>query len=82
MAAQSMYEILEAIRRLPMDERQQLINRATLEVEEDTPKPPRVDALSTPSLVGLMADEPELIDQMCSLAYQARSAARMRTVDE
>lgn len=79
---QSMYEFLEAIRRLPMDERQQLINRAALEVEEDTPKPPRLDALLTPPLAGLMADDPALIDQICSLAYQARNAARMRTVNE
>jgi hypothetical protein len=74
-----MYEILEAIRRLPMDERQQLINRAALEVEEDTPRPPRLDASSIPSLVGLMADEPDLIDQMCSLAYEARNAARIES---
>jgi hypothetical protein len=77
-----MHELLEAIRRLPMDERQQLINRAALDVEEDTPKPARVDTTSSHSLVGLMADEPEIVDQMCSLAYQARNAARMRTVDE
>ena len=77
-----MYEILEAIRRLPMDERQQLINRAALDVEEDTPKPASVGISSSHSLVGLMADEPEIVDQMCSLAYQARNAARMRTVDE
>jgi len=51
-----------------MGERQQVINRAALEVEEDTPKPPHVDALATPSLIGLMADEPELIDQMYSFA--------------
>jgi hypothetical protein len=76
-----MHELLDAIRRLPMDERQQLINRAALDVEEETPKPASVNT-SSHSLVGLMADEPELVDQMCSLAYQARNAARMRTVDE
>jgi hypothetical protein len=29
-----------------------------------------------------MADEPDLVDRMCSMAYQARSAAQMRAVDE
>lgn len=76
------YAPLEAIRRLPMDQRQQLINRAAIEVEEDTPKAASVDTSLAHSLVGLMVDEPELVDQMCSLAYQARNAARMRTVDE
>ncbi len=77
-----MHELLDAIRRLPMNERQQLIDRAALDVQEDTPKPASVDTPSFHSLVGLMADEPELVDQMCSLAYRARNAARMRTVDE
>jgi len=35
-------EILATIRRLPLPERLQLIERATLEVAEDTPKPPAV----------------------------------------
>jgi hypothetical protein len=29
-----------------------------------------------------MADDPELVDEMCSLVYQARTTARMRTIDE
>jgi hypothetical protein len=35
-------EILATIRRLPLAERLSLIERATLEVAEDTPKPPAV----------------------------------------
>ena len=35
-------EILATIRRLPLPERRQLIERATLEVAEDTPKPAAV----------------------------------------
>ena len=34
------------------------------------------------SLLGLMADEPDLVDQVCSLAYGARPTAHLRTVDE
>jgi hypothetical protein len=34
------------------------------------------------SLIGLMGDEPDLVDQVCSLAYEARRTAHMRAVDE
>jgi hypothetical protein len=82
VASPSTDEILAAIRRLPLDERRQLIERAVQDADEDTPKPPPVGASSAPSLLGLMADEPELVDQMCSLIYQARTTASMRTIDE
>jgi hypothetical protein len=71
-------EILAAIRRLPLDERRRLIERAVHDADEDTPKPPPVGAEPAPSLLGLMADDPELVDEMCSLVYQARTTARMR----
>ena len=80
MAAPTLDELLAAIRRLPLDERLQLIERATNEAAEDTPKP--VGDARGSSLLGLMADEPDLVDQMCSIVYQARRTARMRTVDE
>lgn len=82
MASPSTDELLAAIRRLPLDERRRLIVRAMHDADEDTPKPPSVGASSAPSLLGLMADDPELVDQMCSLVYQARTTARMRTIDE
>jgi hypothetical protein len=34
------------------------------------------------SLLGLMGDEPDLVDQVCSLAYEARRTAHLRAVDE
>jgi len=37
---------------------------------------------SAASLLGLMADEPALVDQVCSLAYEARRTAHLRAVDE
>ena len=70
-----MEDLLAAIRRLPED-RLQLIERATRDASEDTPKPPA--AVAAPSLLGLMADEHEVVDDMCALVYQARSTARMR----
>jgi hypothetical protein len=82
MAAPTLNELLAAIRRLPLDERLRLIERAAHEAAEDTPKPAPVGDSSAPSLLGLMADEPDLVDEMCSIVYQARRTARMRTVDE
>jgi len=76
----SIDEILATIRRLPLNERLALIEQAAREAAEDTPMPGAV--VSQPSLLGLMADEPELVDQMCSMVYQARSSARMRAIDE
>ena len=82
MAAPTLDELLAAIRRLPRDERLRLIERAAHETAEDTPRPAPVGDSRVPSLLGLMADEPDLVDPMCSIVYQARRSARMRTVDE
>jgi len=76
-----MDELLAVIRRLPFDERLRLIERAAHDAAEDTPRPGAVQS-AAPSLLGLMADEPELVDRMCSAAYDARDTARMRTVDD
>jgi hypothetical protein len=32
-------------------------------------------------MLGLM-DEPDLVDEICALAYQARTQARMRSFDD
>ena len=81
MAAPTLDELLAAIRRLPIDERLRLIERAAHEAAEDTPTPAPVGD-SRASLLGLMGDDPDLVDEMCSIVYEARRAARMRTVDE
>jgi hypothetical protein len=36
----------------------------------------------TASLLGLMNDDPDLVDQVCSIAYEARRTAHLRAVDE
>jgi hypothetical protein len=80
MATPTIDELLAAIRQLPLDVRRALIERATRDADEDTPRPP---PLAQPaSLMGLMADEPEIVDQMCSIVYDARRTARMRSLDE
>jgi len=80
MAAPTMDQLLAVIRQLPLDERRTLIERATRDADEDTPRPP--PAAQTASLLGLMADEPDVVDQMCTLVYDARKTARMRALDE
>jgi len=111
-------EILATIRRLPLQDRLRLIERAANEAAEDTPRPAGVapsklsvdDLLAarlTPaagvgpvsvesmdhaiakgalgsgaSLLGLMGDEPDLVDEVCSLAYEARRTAHLRAVDD
>jgi hypothetical protein len=76
MARPTIDDLLSAIRRLPLDERLRLVELVARDTSEDTPKPaPAVEPLSP---LGLMADEPEVVDQMCSLVYQARTTARMR----
>ena len=78
MAEPNVDELLAAIRRLPLAARLRLIERIARDASEDTPHPPNVAA----SLIGLMADEPDVVDEVCALAYQARGAARMRSIDD
>jgi len=90
-------EILATIRRLPLPERLRLIERASLEAAEAPGVGPvslqdmdRAIAegasgsrnASAASLLGLMADDPDLVDQVCSIAYEARRTAHLRAVDE
>ena len=82
MASPNLDELLATIRSLPLAERRRLIERAAREADQDTPTPASVGQASVPSLLGLMADEPNVVDQMCALAYQARRGARMRSLDE
>lgn len=79
MAVLTSNELLAAIRNLPLDERVRIIEQATREIEEDTPRPPVAAAASPRSLVGLFSDEPTLVDDVCHLAYESRDTARMRT---
>ena len=40
------------------------------------------EGASGTSLLGLMDDDPDLVDQVCSIAYEARRTAHLRAVDE
>lgn len=82
MFAPTAEELLAAIRRLPLEQRRQVLEQAAQEFQADTPSQPEVRAGATASFLGLFSEEPELADQICDLAYQARSAARMRAAHE
>jgi len=83
MTAKTLDEILSEIRALPLAERLRVIERVAHEVAEVTPDTPAVSIgpAGVPSLLGLMADEPELVDEMCALAYDLRAEARPRVTD-
>lgn len=77
MASPSVDELLAAIRHLPLEDRLRLIARATLEASDHEPL-----ATTTPNgarpLLGLMADEPNVVDEMCAAVYEARRRADAR----
>jgi hypothetical protein len=83
MTAKTLDEILSEIRALPLAERLRVIERVAHEVAEVTPDAPAVStgSAAVPSLLGLMEDEPELVDEMCALAYELRAEARARVTD-
>lgn len=64
-------EILQAIRALPVPERLRLIERVVHDLAEASADAQR-PALEPASLLGLFADEPELIDDVCRMAMDAR----------
>jgi hypothetical protein len=83
VTAKTLDEILSQIRALPLAERLRVIERIAHEVAEVTPDAPEVsNGPATPSLLGLMEDEPELVDEVCALAYELRAEAHARVTDE
>ena len=82
MATKSFEEILAEIRALPVADRLKVIERVAHEVAEDTPAPSDVaQQVPVPNLFGLMEDEPDLVDEVCALAYEMRAEARPRATD-
>jgi hypothetical protein len=59
-------------------DRRALIKRASRARDPDNLE--ATAAQQTASLIGLMADEPELVDEMRSLVDEARKTARMRNL--
>ncbi len=67
--------IYQAIRGLPSKDRLRLVERVVRDVvEASSPVEPA-------SIIGMAADEPELMDEVNDLAMRARRQSRMRSVD-
>lgn len=69
--------ILEAIRALPRVERLRLVEQVIHDLTDSASEPTR----DPRAIVGMMADEPDVMDLACELAMQARRTSRMRIVD-
>jgi hypothetical protein len=69
-------ELYEAIRHLTPSERLRLVERVVHDVAESdgVHAEPR-------SIIGMMADEPDVMDEACKLAMAARAKSRMRLTD-
>jgi hypothetical protein len=67
LAISNVDDLLARIRSLPLEERLRLIERAAHEAAEETPKPTSVVESRVPSMLGLMSDEPDLVDEICAL---------------
>ena len=73
-------DLYTAIRKLPVSERLRLVERVVRDVAQTVPgaqMPP-----TPPSLLGLMEDDPELVDRACAAAFEARHKARLRITDD
>jgi hypothetical protein len=73
-------QIFQAIRTLPVRERLRIIERVAHDIADPPvaePAPPPVAEAS--SLLGLFADEPELVDEVCRMAMEARRRDPLRT---
>lgn len=72
-------DILEAIRSLTREERNRLAQQLRRELDEEAPS--KAGAVDPGAIIGLFADEPELIDEVCESAMQSRERDPMRLAD-
>lgn len=70
--------IFQAIRTLPVPERLRLIERVVHDLADVSADAQRT-APEPASLLGLFADEPELVDDVCRMAMDARKRDASRT---
>lgn len=72
-------DILEAIRSLTREERNRLAEQLRRELDEEAPS--KAGAIDPGAIIGLFADEPELIDEVCESAMQSRERDPLRLAD-
>jgi hypothetical protein len=83
-------QLVAAVRALPSAERLRVAKRVIeglpaedrLRVLEQVVRPDSAPAASASSMLGLFADEPELVDEVCRKAYADRATAQPRQIDE
>lgn len=75
-------QIFQAIRGLPADERRRLIARVALELEEVPSDPTRKAPLTEDAFLGMLADEPDLADEIQEIATKERHEGREGLDDE
>jgi hypothetical protein len=71
-------QIFQAIRTLSVPERLRLVERVVHDLADVSTAAPRA-AVEPVSLVGLFADEPELVDDVCRMAMDVRRRDPWRT---
>ncbi len=74
----SVDQIYNAVRSLPVTDRLRLVERVVHDVLEGSQEQ---KAPGGRSLIGLFADEPELIDEVCRMALEDRASRPLRAAD-
>ena len=77
--ARRIEDILEAIRSLSSEERDRLAERLRRELDEEARS--AKGRLDPKAIIGLFADDPDLIDQVCESAMQSRERDPLRHAD-
>jgi len=75
-------QIIQEILTLPVVERVQVIEAVIHDLARVPAPPSAARPGEEPSLLGLFADEPDLIDEVCRMAMEARRLDGLRARDE
>ena len=74
-------EIYSVARSLPLPDRLRLAERLVHDAVEASDKQPAPVGESEDSMIGLFADEPDLIDEVCRMAMDDRATRPLRASD-
>ena len=77
--ARRINDILEAIRSLTREERNRLAEQLRRELDEEALS--KAGAVDPGAIIGLFADKPELIDEVCESAMLSRERDPLRLAD-
>ncbi len=74
-------EIYSAVRSLPLPDRLRLVERVVHDAVEASGKESAPAREGEHSMIGLFADEPDLIDEVCRMAMEDRATRPLRASD-